>query len=83
MVKSVDPDGTTSANEKKNVPDDVATSLNREDGMEEEGEEAEEAEYGDKVGEMTSPAPVILEDKGILPNRTGNNNYFNITHRHK
>ncbi|KAM9334648.1 uncharacterized protein col7a1l [Symphorus nematophorus] len=58
MVKSVDPDGTNSVTEKKN-------KLNRdlqEEGMEEEGEEVEE--YGDTVGEMTSPAPVIL------PNRT-------------
>lgn len=80
MVKSVDPDGTTSAAEKKNVPEDVVASPNREDGME---EEMEEEEYGEKVGEMTSPAPVVLEDKGILPNRTGNNNNFNITHRHQ
>lgn len=79
MVKSVDPDGTTSVTEKKNKTDNVVQSLNRdlhEEGMEEDAEEVEE--YGDKVGEMASPAPVILEEKEILPNRTGNDNYFNI-----
>ncbi|XP_070785049.1 collagen alpha-1(VII) chain [Enoplosus armatus] len=74
MVKSVDPDGTTSVTEKKKEPDDVAVSLNRDlqgEGMQ-EGEEAEveEEEYGDEVGGMSSPAPVILEEKGTLPNRT-------------
>ena len=59
MVKSVDPDGTNSVTDKKN-------KLNRD--LQEEGEEVEE--YGDTVGEMTSPAPVIP------PNRTGNNNYL-------
>lgn len=77
MVRSVDPDGTTSVAEKKNMSDDVLASLNR-DLQEEEGEEWEE--YGDKEGEMTSPAPVIYGEKGILPNHTGNDNYFNITH---
>ncbi|XP_044041741.1 collagen alpha-1(VII) chain isoform X2 [Siniperca chuatsi] len=73
MVKSVDPDGTTSVTEKKNVPDDVVVSLNsdlHEEGMQEEGEEVEEKEYGDQVGEMTSPAPEILAEKWILPNHT-------------
>lgn len=72
MVKSVDPDGTTAVTESQNEPDDVVISLHHDlhkEGMEEEGEE-----YGDKLGEITSPAPVIR------PNRTGKNNYFNVTH---
>lgn len=77
MVKSVDPDGTTSVTEKKTMPDDAAVSLNN-DLHEEEGEEVEKGEYGDKVGEMTSPAPEILEEKRILQNHTGNYNYLNI-----
>ncbi|XP_035852104.1 collagen alpha-1(VII) chain isoform X2 [Sander lucioperca] len=62
MVKSVDPDGTTAVTESQNEPDDVVISLHHDlhkEGMEEEGEE-----YGDKLGEITSPAPVIR------PNRT-------------
>ncbi|XP_067438348.1 collagen alpha-1(VII) chain isoform X1 [Thunnus thynnus] len=69
MVKSVDPDGTTKVTDNKNKPEDVVTSLSHdlnEEEVEEEGEEVEEEEYG----EMTSPAPVILGEKGILPNRT-------------
>lgn len=77
MVKSVDPDGTTSVTEKKTMPDDAAVSLNN-DLHEEEVEEVEKGEYGDKVGEMTSPAPEILEEKRILQNHTGNYNYLNI-----
>ncbi|XP_045928379.1 collagen alpha-1(VII) chain [Micropterus dolomieu] len=69
MVKSVDPDGTTSVTEKKTMPDDAAVSLNN-DLHEEEVEEVEKGEYGDKVGEMTSPAPEILEEKRILQNHT-------------
>ncbi|TKS90840.1 Collagen alpha-1(VII) chain [Collichthys lucidus] len=65
MVKSVDPDGTTSVAEKKNTSDDVSASLPL---QEEEGEEWEE--YGDKEGDMTSPAPVVYGEKGILPNHT-------------
>ncbi|XP_051247897.1 collagen alpha-1(VII) chain isoform X3 [Dicentrarchus labrax] len=68
MVKSVDPDGTTSVTEKKNVSEDVLVSVNHD--VHEEVIEKEVEEYGDNVGEMTSPAPVIHEEKGILPNRT-------------
>lgn len=72
MVKSVDPDGTTAVTENKKEPDDVVISLSRD--LHEEGMEEEEVEdYGDELGEMTSPSPVIL------PNCTGNYNYFNIT----
>uniref|UniRef100_UPI0037E81BC1 collagen alpha-1(VII) chain n=1 Tax=Semicossyphus pulcher TaxID=241346 RepID=UPI0037E81BC1 len=68
MVKSVDPDATTSLTEKKVVSDDVVISLNRhEEGME---EEVEEEEYEDSLVEMTSPAPEILEEKGVQTNRT-------------
>lgn len=84
MIKSVDPDETTSVTEKKNEPDDVLVSHNRdlhEEGMGGGGEEVEE--HGDQEGETSSPAPVILEDNRTVPNRTGNINYFNLTHRHK
>ncbi|XP_078021207.1 uncharacterized protein col7a1l isoform X2 [Epinephelus lanceolatus] len=64
IVKSVDPDGTTAVTDKyKNKAGDVEISLNRDlhkERMEEEGEEVED--YGDKLGETTSPV--------ILPNRT-------------
>lgn len=78
MVKSVDPDGTTMMTDNKNEPEDVITSLPRElhEEVEEEGEEGKEEVYG----EMTSPAPVILGERGILPNHTGNNNSLNITY---
>ncbi|XP_070847875.1 uncharacterized protein [Chaetodon trifascialis] len=66
MVKSVDPDGTTAVTEHE--PDDVLPFVNRD--LNKEGEEEEKEEYGDKMGEMTSPAPVIREENGILPNRT-------------
>lgn len=82
MIKSVDPDETTSGTEKKNEPDDVLVSHNRdlhEEGMEGDGEEVEE----DQEGETSSPAPVILEDNRTVPNHTGNINYFNLTHPHK
>lgn len=71
MIKSVDPDETTSGTEKKNEPDDVLVSHNRdlhEEGMEGDGEEVEE----DQEGETSSPAPVILEDNRTVPNHTGN-----------
>lgn len=81
MVKSVDPDGTTAVTEKKNEADEVLPFLNP--VLHEKGEEEEEEkDHGDNAGEMTSPAPMI-EENGILPNRTGNNDYFNITHQHK
>lgn len=69
MVKSVDPDGTTAVTGNKNEPEDVVISLSRdlnEAGMEED-------KYGDWMEELTSPAPVILGEKGILPNHTGKN----------
>lgn len=76
MVKSVDPDGTTAVIENKKEQEDAVISLNpdrHKAGMlEEEGEEVEE--YGDQLEEKTSPAP------GILPNSTGNNNHFHLTH---
>lgn len=66
MVKSVDPDETTSVTEKKrNELDKEALSLNRD--LQEGGEE----EHGDKVGEATTPAAPILEEMGIRPNSTG------------
>ncbi|XP_070710328.1 collagen alpha-1(VII) chain [Pempheris klunzingeri] len=68
MVKSVDPDGTTSVTEERNESDDVVISLNRD--RHEEGMEEEVEEYGETVGEMTSPAPVILEEKEIPTNHT-------------
>ncbi|XP_030295316.1 collagen alpha-1(VII) chain isoform X2 [Sparus aurata] len=65
IVKSVDPDGTTSVTEKKrNELDKEALSLNRD--LQEGGEE----EHGDKVGEATTPAAPILEEMGIRPNST-------------
>lgn len=67
MVKSVDPDGTTVVTGKKKEAEDVVISLSRdlsEAGMEED-------EYGDLMEELTSPAPAILGEKGILPNHTG------------
>ncbi|KAM7367132.1 hypothetical protein PAMP_015056 [Pampus punctatissimus] len=68
MVKSLDPDGTTTVTDNKSEPEDVVTSLSR-DRHEEELEEEEDEEVTD-YGEMTSPAPVILGEKGILPNHT-------------
>ncbi|XP_034529605.1 collagen alpha-1(VII) chain [Notolabrus celidotus] len=71
MVKSVDPDGTNSMTEKKVVPTDVVISLSRDlhnQGVSEDGDEV--YEYGDDVGEMSSPAPVILEETGIQTNHT-------------
>ena len=66
MVKSVDPDGTTSVTERKiNEPDDEVPPRNRD--LQEGGDE----EHGDKVGEVTTPAPLILEEMGIRPNSTG------------
>lgn len=67
MVKSVDPDGTATLTDDKKEPGDVVMSLSRdftEDGT-------EEKEYRDTMDEPTSPAPVILLEKGILPNQTG------------
>lgn len=72
MVKSVDPDGTTMMTDNKNEPEDVVISLScdlHEGRMEEE--------------ELTSPAPVILGEKGILPNHTGKNNNLTTTCPHK
>ncbi|XP_056223924.1 collagen alpha-1(VII) chain isoform X3 [Seriola aureovittata] len=69
MVKSVDPDGTTMVTDSKNEREDEVISLSRE-GAEEAGEQEEEEEYGDRMEEMTSPAPVILGEKGMLPNHT-------------
>lgn len=69
MVKSVDPDGTTAVTSTKNEPGDVVISLSRD--LSEAGKE--EDEYGDWMEELTSPAPVILGEKGILPNHTGTN----------
>ncbi|CAK6961368.1 LOW QUALITY PROTEIN: collagen alpha-1(VII) chain [Scomber scombrus] len=69
MVKSEDTNGTTTVTNDKNEPEDVVTSLTHdlhEEEVEEEGEEVEEEKYG----AMTSPAPVILGEKGIPPNRT-------------
>lgn len=83
MVKSVDPDQTASVTERTNEPHDVLLSHNRDlhqEGMDDEDEDVEE--YGDRQGEMTSPAPMILEESGTPPAHTGNINYFNITHRH-
>ncbi len=82
LVKSVDPDGTTSVTGKQNEPGYALASLKRD--FHEEGEEA--VKYRDQGGEMTRSAPKILEEKEILPNRTGNDNYdnyFSITHQHK
>ena len=73
MVKSEDTNGTTTVTNDKKGAKDVVTSVSHdlhEEEVEDEGEEVEEEEYG----EMTSPAPVILGEKGIPPNRTGNNN---------
>ncbi|XP_065807427.1 collagen alpha-1(VII) chain isoform X1 [Labrus bergylta] len=67
MVKSVDPDGTDSETEKN----DMVISLNRdllEEGMEEDVEYMEE--YEDNVEEITSPAPVTLEEEETKTNRT-------------
>ncbi|XP_071358384.1 collagen alpha-1(VII) chain isoform X2 [Trachinotus anak] len=69
MVKSVDPDGTTTVTDSENEPEDEVTPLSRE-GAEEAGEREEEEEYGDRVEEITSPAPVILGEGGMPPNRT-------------
>lgn len=73
MVKSVDPDGTATVTDSKNEPEDVATPLSRDihEGAGEVGEQVEEEEYGERVEEMSSPAPVILGGEGMSPNRTG------------
>ncbi|XP_063761078.1 LOW QUALITY PROTEIN: collagen alpha-1(VII) chain [Eleginops maclovinus] len=58
MVKSVDPDGTTAVTENKKHPADVVTPINpdlHKEGMEEGGDD-----YGDKLGEVTTAAPVVL-----------------------
>ncbi|KAM7378264.1 hypothetical protein PAMA_013249 [Pampus argenteus] len=74
MVKSLDPDETTTVNDNKNEPEDVVTSLSHDRGEEEVEEEEEEEEDEDlteqEYGKMTSPAPAILGEKEILPNRT-------------
>ncbi|XP_035466126.2 collagen alpha-1(VII) chain isoform X2 [Scophthalmus maximus] len=72
MVKSVDPDGTATVTDSKNEPEDVATPLSRDihEGAGEVGEQVEEEEYGERVEEMSSPAPVILGGEGMSPNRT-------------
>lgn len=72
MVRSVDPD----EDEEKNEPDGVLRSQNldlREEGLQEEGEE----DRGDVVGDLSSPAPVILEEDRTRPNRTGNMHHSN------
>ncbi|XP_074554044.1 uncharacterized protein col7a1l [Halichoeres trimaculatus] len=71
MVKSVDPDGTKSVTEEKSDPSDVVIALTRgvnKQGVSEEG--GEEYEYGDDVEDVTSPAPVILEETGTQTNHT-------------
>lgn len=74
MVKSVDPDQTTSVTERTNKAlDDV----DLQEGMEDEDEDVEE--YGDRWGETTSAAPVILEESGTLPTHTGTIDYFTWT----
>lgn len=70
LVRSVDPDETVSVTEKKNEPGDVLHSQDldlHEEGMQEEGVE----EHGDLVGDLSSPAPVMLEEDRTQPNRTG------------
>ncbi|XP_068442301.1 collagen alpha-1(VII) chain [Clinocottus analis] len=65
MVKSVDPDATTTVIKKKKEPGDGVISLPRDlhkGGMEEEGKEVKE--YEDTLEEKTSPDPAIR------PNRT-------------
>lgn len=53
----------------KSVDPDGTTAVT--DNKNEEG--MEEDEYGDWMEELTSPAPVILGEKGISPNHTGKN----------
>ncbi|KAG7222227.1 hypothetical protein INR49_016641 [Caranx melampygus] len=69
MVKSVDPDATTTVTDSKKESEDEVISLPQE-GAEEAAEQEEEEEYGDWVEEMTSPAPVILREEGLPSNRT-------------
>lgn len=74
MVKSVDPDETVSVTEKK-IEHDVLHSQN----LDLHEDEMQEEEHGDLVGDLSSPAPMILEEDRTLPNRTGNMHYFNLT----
>lgn len=79
MVKSVDPDGTKSVPEEKSVPPDVVIALSRdfhEQGVSED--DAEEYEYEDDVGEVTSPAPEIPQETRIQTNHTGKKNHFSV-----
>lgn len=78
MVKSVDPDQTTSVTERTN---EAHEDVDLQEGMEDEDEEV--AEYEDRWGETTSAAPVILEESGTLPTHTGTIDYFNTSHGYK
>nr|XP_019947966.1 PREDICTED: collagen alpha-1(VII) chain-like [Paralichthys olivaceus] len=64
MVKSVDPDGTTSGTDSKTEPGDVVISLSRDREVEEVGDQVEEEEYGGPA------SPVIPGEEGMIPNRT-------------
>lgn len=82
----MDPDGTTTVNGNRNEPKEALLSLSHdlhEEEMEEEDEIVNEEDYGDRVGDMTSPAPVILGERGILPNSTGNTNNFSTRMSHR
>lgn len=67
VVRSVDPDEVTSETGKDIEPDLVPPS-NHSDSYEEVQEEG-----------PSSPAPVILEENGTLPNSTGNDRHLNIS----
>lgn len=72
MVRSVDPDGTTSETEKKMKSISPTKHVPHE-------EAEEEAEEGDKVEEMTTPVPGTLEEEEIPSNSTGQKSHFTIT----
>lgn len=71
MVKSVDPDH--SMFDKIKSPDDVLMSNTHHLHEEETEEGSEEVEENVKeVEEMTTHAPVFIEENGSIPNSTGN-----------
>lgn len=70
LVKSVDPDATTSVTGRQSIPDHVLLSSNE---LDQEWED-----YEDEDGEMSTPAPATPE--GSPPIRTGNLHYFSSAH---